>query len=102
MYRGGSSDGLFASSNELLGRSGRCTENAECDPARDAGPAHRAYTRTVEAGEPQRGERAIFDDRRWRQYEFLILPLATDGLMIDKLLTAVVYLDRIGHPVNEA
>jgi hypothetical protein len=61
-----------------------------------------AYTRTVEAGEPQRGARAIFDDRRWREYEFLILPLATDGLMIDKLLTAVVYLDRIGHPVNEA
>jgi hypothetical protein len=53
-----------------------------------------AYTRTVEAGEPQRGARAIFDDQRWREYEFLILPLASDGCLIDKLLAAVVYLDR--------
>src|SRR5215469_10644954 len=59
-----------------------------------------AYTRTVEAGEPQRGERAIFDDGRWREYEFLILPLAADGHLIDKLLVAMVYLDRFARLVD--
>ena len=59
-----------------------------------------AYSRTVEAGEPQRGERAIIDDGRWREYEFLILPLAANGHTIDKLLAAMVYLDRIAGLVD--
>jgi hypothetical protein len=59
-----------------------------------------AYTRTIEAGEPQRGERAIFDDGRWREYEFLILPLAANGHLIDKLLVAMVYLDRFARLVD--
>jgi hypothetical protein len=59
-----------------------------------------AYTRTIEAGEPQRGERAIFDDGRWREYEFLILPLAPDRHLIDKLLVAMVYLDRFARLVD--
>ena len=59
-----------------------------------------AYSRTVEAGEPQRGDRAIFDDGRWREYEFLILPLAANGHTIDKLLAAMVYLDRIAGLVD--
>jgi hypothetical protein len=61
-----------------------------------------AYSRTIEAGEPQRGERAIFDDGHWREYEFLILPLAANSHSIDKLLTAMVYsrvADLVGHTV---
>jgi hypothetical protein len=58
------------------------------------------YTAAVRVGEPLRGERAVFDDRRWREYEFLILPLAANGHVIDKLLVAVVYLDPIADPVG--
>jgi hypothetical protein len=62
----------------------------------------RAYTATVEAGESQRGERRIYDDGRPRQYEFLILPLAPNGsTKIDKLLVAVVHLDRVAGEASD-
>jgi len=62
----------------------------------------RAYTATVEAGASQRGERRIYDDGRLRQYEFLILPLAPNGsTKIDKLLVAVVHLDRVAGKASD-
>ena len=52
------------------------------------------YTKVIQTGEPQHGGRRVQDDGRSRTYEFLTLPLATDGALIDKLVSAMVYLDR--------
>jgi hypothetical protein len=62
----------------------------------------RAYTATVEAGAPEHGKRRTYDDGRARQYEFLILPLAANGsIKIDKLLVAVVHLDRVAGEASD-
>jgi len=52
-----------------------------------------SWTRMVEAREPVLSLRDIVVDGRTRCYEAVILPLASDGATIDKLISAQFYFD---------
>lgn len=53
-----------------------------------------SWSRAAEQRRIVHGFRDCFADLRRRRYEVLILPLADDGLTVDKLLVLQIHLDR--------
>jgi len=52
-----------------------------------------SWTRMVEARNPVLAKRSIWIGDRSRRYGAVILPLSSDGVMIDKLISAQFYFD---------
>jgi hypothetical protein len=54
----------------------------------------RAFTIAVDSGAPRHGIRDLVVDGRRRRFEFLVLPLASNGDDIDMLLSVQRYIER--------
>ena len=53
----------------------------------------RTFTEVATVGEPVQRYRKFLLDRRWAQYEAVLLPLSSDGLKVNMLLVGQIYGD---------